>query len=110
MPPLLYRPCEGADERLRERDLVQVLVGVGLYLIRMLLVNLLLCRRIDTVRGGYAKLCEMAASLLGALMGVRVLNSQAQHGCVRVPRMKDALDLTFELEEIVLAEVDLLQL
>lgn len=48
----------------------------------------------------------MPTSLLGALVGMSVLNSQPQHGGCSLPRMEDVFDLAFKLEEIVLSEVD----
>ena len=51
----------------------------------------------------------MVSCLLRALMGVCVLNSEADNnGVRRVFRLEYVLDLSFNLEEVVLTQVDFL--
>ena len=64
------------------------------------------CRWINLVGRRDAELCEVSSRLLGALVRLRVLNSQPQHCRVRISRVEDAFNLAFELEEIVLAQCD----
>ena len=52
----------------------------------------------------------MSSRLLGALVRMRVLNSQSQHRRARISRVEDAFNLAFELEKVVLAQCDLLDL
>ena len=63
------------------------------------------------VAGGRdAELSEVRASLLGALVGVGVLDSKPKHSGGGLPRVEDVFDLAFKLEEIVLSQVNFLQL
>ena len=39
-----------------------------------------------------------------------ILNPQPQHRRCRIPRVEDAFDLAFELEEVVLAQLNFLYL
>ena len=70
----------------------------------------LLHSRIHRVGGRDAELCEVSSRLLGALVRMCILNPQPQHRRCRIPRVEDAFDLTFELEEVVLAQLNFLYL
>ena len=76
----------------------------------MLVLNGFLGYRIQLVGGRDAELCEVPSSLLRALVRMCILNSQPQHRRCRISRVEDALNLTFELEEVILAQYHLLYL
>lgn len=82
-----------------------MLVAIGGHIgVRLGVVSL------GVARGRDSKLSEVRASLLGALVGVGVLDAQPQHRGCCLPRVENVFDLAFELEEIVLSQVDFLQL
>ena len=54
------------------------------------------------LRVRYAKLCEVASSLLSALVSMSVVDAQSKHCLVCILRVEDVFDLAFQLEESVL--------
>ena len=89
--------------------MAEVLARVRVNVLTVFLDDSLLCLGIVDLCGD-TKLCEVAFRLLGALMCMGILDLKSEHRCAGLARVKDALDVAIELEEVLLLVLDLTNL